>query len=109
MNDNEGLTKKEWEKEVKGHTPGPWKVEYGGFGEKMITTRRQYIRYCRKVWDLTKASGNMQKEFHVVFAKNENNEEVTVAIVGNGPKSAKNALLIAGAPNMFVEITNDKV
>jgi len=98
------MTKEEWRKEIAGHTPGPWEINYGGLSDtKEVMNRREFVRFCKKVWD---ATTNRGKHLYVIYGKGngkESDEDVIVAIVGNGPKSPMNASLIAAAPQLLKE------
>ena len=71
--------------------------------EKWITCGESYdktafMEFCSNVWDATQVNGDLSDKFLVIQTENQDR---TIAIVGNGPASRANARIIAKAPEML--------
>ena len=93
------MDKKEWLQEIDGHTKGPWIYEETANKKTVIN----FLWYVFRCWVKTIGKGNTRKYGIITGIDEKNGERVIVAILGNGPTSRQNGMLICGAPVLLKE------
>jgi hypothetical protein len=86
-------------REFPGHTKGPWEYAYGGTnGTVDPPTKQQFLDYCGECWDKSVASEEASPYLHVV---QQEEGDLIIAILGNGPTAHINGPMIAAAPDLL--------
>ena len=80
----------------KGHTPGPWEWARGKY------TREEFLAYCAEAWDRT--DPNPFDDHLNVIQADDDGQNLTIAILGNGPTAHINGPLIAAVPDLLAEV-----
>lgn len=88
------------------HTPGPWRIGiYRKDATRPPTPEEMKEILCETI-DRTLEHPGSIPDFYLVLSSDDPKDPIHTALVGNGPTSEANALLIAAAPDLLAALTD---